>query len=51
MREARPEYPDPEPLGTEPLWEIFENCWKTEPEERWEIEEVVRSLANTHLPM
>lgn len=50
MRDARPEPPDPAPLGTEALWEIFENCWRTDPEERLEIEEIIQELAGVSLP-
>ena len=44
LHEARPEYPDFAPPGTESLWKIFKNCWRDEPEERLEIEAVVREL-------
>lgn len=51
MREARPDYPDPAPVGTHLLWApLFEKCWKSEPGERLDMEAVVQIVTNTSLP-
>ncbi|KAF5350009.1 hypothetical protein D9756_009115 [Leucocoprinus leucothites] len=44
MRDARPEYPDIAPVGTEYMWRLFEDSWKNEPEDRLEATEVVERL-------
>ncbi|KAF9444065.1 kinase-like protein [Macrolepiota fuliginosa MF-IS2] len=44
MKDAKPEYPEQAPLGTEALWKVFEDCWKSVPEERLDIETVVQRL-------
>ncbi|KAF9448420.1 kinase-like protein [Macrolepiota fuliginosa MF-IS2] len=50
MKDARPEFPEHAPLGTEALWELFEDCWKGTPEERLDIEVVVRRLGAINIP-
>jgi hypothetical protein len=44
MRDARPEYPDPAPVGSEGLWKIFEDSWKSEPEDRLDANTLVERL-------
>ncbi|KAF9442464.1 kinase-like protein [Macrolepiota fuliginosa MF-IS2] len=50
MKDARPEYPEHAPSGTDALWELFEDCWKGIPEERLDIEVVVRRLGAINIP-
>ncbi|KAF9445868.1 hypothetical protein P691DRAFT_243422 [Macrolepiota fuliginosa MF-IS2] len=50
QRGARPEYPDPTPLGTKSIWKIFEECWRQDPHKRLDMESAVQKISSISLP-
>jgi hypothetical protein len=44
MRDERPEYPDPAPIGTEGIWKIFEDSWRLEAKDRLDANKLVERL-------
>jgi hypothetical protein len=44
MNEAKPEYPEFAPIGTEFIWSVLEDSWKSEPEDRLDACSVVERL-------
>ncbi|KAF9441820.1 kinase-like protein [Macrolepiota fuliginosa MF-IS2] len=51
LEQARPAYPTSDiPPGTDLVWKILEDCWKTEAEKRLEVSVAMERLAKINIP-